>query len=84
MSQSPEARTPDGGEEAVSVEVGEPVRIEDPLRGSQEDQPRPNLDQREERISTTRKPMGPPIEEDTPSLEESRPRENPEGPTDPS
>lgn len=84
MSQSREERVPDGSQETESVELGDPARIDQETRESLEDQPRPNLDRREERISTTRKPMGPPLETGTPSFDETPPPENTEGPTDPS
>lgn len=85
MSQSSEERAPDGGQETESVELGDPARIEvETTRGSSQEQPRPNLDQREERISTTRKPMGPPLEAGTASLDDTRGLGSTEGPTDPS
>jgi len=85
MSESPEARIPDGVQEAQSVELGDPARVDDePTRGSLDE--RPDLDRREERISSTRKPMGPPLEPGAASPDATRgsgSTESTEGPTDP-
>jgi hypothetical protein len=82
MIEEPER--PDGSEESESVEVGEPDSGEE-RRGLQEDE-RPNLDEREERISTRRKPMGPPLEkpEETREADREDREEGPApGPVDP-
>jgi hypothetical protein len=85
MSQPPEERTPDGREEAQTIELGEPRRADtEGPDESLEELPRPNLDRRQDRISTERKPAGPPLEAGPESLDEGRARENTEPPTDPS
>lgn len=65
MTESPEPRTPDGGEQAEAVEAGEPARVDpDRSRAAREDEePRPDLDERERRVRTTRRPPGPPLRE---------------------
>jgi len=86
MSEAPRERKPDGTQEARTSEAGEPSRgLERDASALEEE--RPDLDERQSRISTRRKPMGPPIE----ALEEAvadLPREaapelSPEPPTDP-
>ena len=85
MSQPPEERTPDGVQEAKTVELGEPHRADTEGRDeSLEESPRPNLDRRQDRISTERKQAGPPLEAGPESLDEGRAVENTEPPTDPS
>jgi hypothetical protein len=73
-------RAADGRQDAESIEVGEPTRESDAERAAREEE-RPDLDEREERISEQRKPMGPPLP-DTEQQEEAR-RAPTEGPTDP-
>ena len=66
MTESPEPRTPDGDEQAEAVEVGEPDRLDpDRTRAAREDEEeaRPDLDARERRVRTTRRPPGPPLRE---------------------
>jgi hypothetical protein len=60
MSEDPEGRPPAGEAEPVSVDVGEPTRA---TRGEGGEERRPDLDERESRISTERKPMGPPLQD---------------------
>jgi hypothetical protein len=59
MIEKPESPPPDGREEPESVDVGEPESGQE--RSERRDDRRPNLDEREENISTRRKPMGPPL-----------------------
>lgn len=85
MSEEPE-RSPAGQAESESVDLDEPQREE---RRAERGGPRPNLDERHERIQTTRKPMGPPLGEpdedealdDT--LERGREAEQPVDPDEP-
>jgi hypothetical protein len=72
-------RAPDGRDEAQSVDLGEPERIE--RGGPQEDVEPPDLDERQRRIRPERRPAGPPLEE-TPR-EERRGAERTEPPVDP-
>ena len=84
MTQETEGRAPEGRSEAETVELGEPTRRnrEEALR-AREEEVRPDLDERDRRISTERRPMGPPLREPT-EREELQQRERTEGPTDPS
>jgi hypothetical protein len=83
MTDEPQGRPPDGGEEAATVEVGEPARdARDTQRRAREEE-RPDLDERERRIRTQRKPMGPPLEEPEGRAEPLAREVPPEPPTDP-
>ena len=83
MNEEAAGPPPQGDEETSRAELGEPRTVEEGAeRGL--DEGRPDLDEREERIRTERKPMGPPLEE--PSQEGARdiPAEAPsEPPADP-
>ena len=84
MIEKPESDLPDGREESEPVEVGEPDSGQE-ARERRADE-RPNLDEREQKISTRRKPMGPPLEKPEETPEEDR--EDPDqgaapGPVDP-
>jgi hypothetical protein len=68
MIEEPEL--PDGREESESVEAGEPESGRE-TRERRADE-RPNLDEREQRISTRRKPMGPPLEKPEETREDDR------------
>jgi hypothetical protein len=63
MIDNPEGRPPAGRGEANSVEHGEPAHEREARDEALRQEPRPNLDEREDRISTRRKPMGPPLPE---------------------
>jgi hypothetical protein len=81
-----ETRSPDGRDEASTVNVGDPARISEQHTPPAEEQHR-DLDARQDRISTTRKPMGPQSAGDRggPADEPDAdvPAENPQEPTDP-
>jgi|GEM_PF-4334138 len=83
-----QGREPDGDEQAKTSEVGEPRRglEHDEKRALEEE--RPDLDERQSRISTRRKPMGPPLDDLEERAEdlarEAAPETPPEPPTDPS
>ena len=77
MIEEPESPPPRGQDEAQSLELGDP---ETPSEGRREEA-RPNLDERERRISTRRKPMGPPLEKPEEAREEDIGRRN-QGPTE--
>jgi hypothetical protein len=83
MTENIEARTPDGEGEAVRVSAGEPSRVQP---GAPQADQRPDLDAREERIGTSRKPLGP-SQEEAPDRDDTPPQVD-EGdgpaPTDPS
>ncbi len=83
MSDQSQERTPDGGEESATVQVGEPVRESDAVERRAREEERPDLDERERRIRTQRKAMGPPLEEAEERAEPQGPEESPEPPTDP-
>ncbi len=83
MSDQSQERTPDGGEESTAAQVGEPVRDSDAVERRAREEERPDLDERERRIRTQRKPMGPPLEEAEERGERRGPVESPEPPTDP-
>src|SRR5688500_10732043 len=68
VSQNPQDRPSDGQGAPRTADVGEPARAPE---GDQRDEARPDLDDRERRISTRRKAMGPPLRE----REESREHE---------
>jgi hypothetical protein len=70
MIEERESEVPDGREESESAEVGQPDSGRE-RRELREDE-RPNLDDREQRISTRRKPMGPPLEKPEETREEDR------------
>lgn len=84
---APQERPPHGSQEATASEVGEPGRESGDERQAREEQ-RPDLDERQRRISTQRKPMGPPLEdldvEPGDTAQETAPEVPPEEPTDPS
>jgi hypothetical protein len=70
-------------EEVVEVEIGEPVSI-GPSEESASAEDIPDLDERERRIAEERKPMGPPLKEPEPGVEEESAEVEPDvGPTDP-
>jgi hypothetical protein len=90
MNEQEREPAPHGTEEANSGELGEPehepAEIEEALRAEREEE-LPDFDERHRRISTERKPMGPPLEEEEgeaapESEEESETSEEP--PTEPS
>lgn len=84
MTNESQGRAPDGGEDATTVELGEPTRETAATRRRAREEERPDLDERERRIRTERKPMGPPLEAPTEERDDPRPREGPsEPPTDP-
>jgi len=83
MSDQSQGQTPDGGEEAARVEVGEPERDSDAAERRAREAERPDFDERQRRIRTQRKPMGPPLEEPEDRAERRGPEESPEPPTDP-
>lgn len=88
MAGGPQEREPDGSQEAKTSRAGEPARrLEQGERSAREEE-RPDLDERQSRISTRRKPMGPPLEdmeEEADDLaREAAPEASPEPPTDPS
>lgn len=83
MTESAQPTEPDGTEEASRAEVGEPSRIDERAGAGPNDEARPDLDAREERMSTTRKPAGPSREEPE-ERDDVPPRQNDQGPTDPS
>jgi hypothetical protein len=74
---------PEGTESAQRAELGEASQEEPEAAEERAEQPRPDLDERQQRLSSVRKPMGPP----TPRVD-TRPEEaaesSTEGPTDPS
>jgi hypothetical protein len=83
MNEGAEGRAPEGRSEAEAAELGEPERGDQrDLGAPEEEEARPDLDERERRIRLQRRPMGPPLEEPT-EREESLRRERTEGPTDP-
>lgn len=65
MSDTPESRAPDGSAPSREAAVGEPIQegaeVESPGRPTP---PRPDLDRRQERIPTKRRPAGPPESEE--------------------
>ena len=73
-------RAADGRQDTESIELGEPTREPDTERAAREHE-RPDLDEREDRISEQRKPMGPPLP-DTDQQDDAL-RAPTEGPTDP-
>lgn len=83
MSDQSQERTPDGREESETVQVGEPARESDAVERRAREEQRPDLDERESRIRTQRKPMGPPLQEAEERAERRGPEESPEPPTDP-
>ena len=83
MSDQSQGRTPDGGEEAARAQVGEPERDSDAVERRAREEERPDFDERERRIRTQRKPMGPPLEEPEDRAELRGPAESSEPPTDP-
>ncbi len=83
MSDQPQGRTPDGGEESAAGQVGEPARDSDAVERRVREEERPDLDERERRIRTQRKPMGPPLEEAEERAGARGPEESREPPTDP-
>jgi hypothetical protein len=83
MSDQTQGRTPDGGDESAAVRVGEAVRESDSDERRAREEERPYLDERERRIRTQRKPMGPPLEDADELAERRGPEESPEPPTEP-
>jgi hypothetical protein len=83
MNDQSQGRTPDGGEEAARVQVGEPERGSNADERRAREEERPDFDERERRIRTQRKPMGPPLEEPEDRAERRSPEESPEPPTEP-
>jgi hypothetical protein len=65
----PESAPPGGRDEVASASLGEAQRVSARERGGGE---RPDLDERERRIATRRKPMGPPLEEPVEPREDTR------------
>lgn len=91
MNEQAREPAPDGDEEARTVKLGEPEHEAGEVeRGAREEreEERPDLDERERRVSTERKPMGPPLEEGeegaAPSPEEEAAEPPAEPPTEPS
>jgi hypothetical protein len=82
MSDQPSGRAADGREEGNSVDAGEPAREPNGEREAL-DEERPDLDERERRIRTERKPMGPPLPEPEDRGDEREVEVPPEPPTDP-
>jgi hypothetical protein len=83
MNEDPEVRPPTGQDESASVELGEPTSEPE---GEEREERRPDLDERDRRISTRRKPMGPPLQEPEEAREdefEREEREPAERPVDP-
>jgi hypothetical protein len=89
MTDVPGAREPSGRDEAETQDAGEPQRETDRPQSAAEDE-RPDLDERERRLSTRRKAPGPPLEKEDATREEDEtraegPEERPdERPVDPS
>jgi hypothetical protein len=87
MNGESQERPPDGSEEAEAVEAGEPTHeTEEAARARAQAEEKPDIDERESRISTRRKPMGPPLEEPVERAEaEAEPAEMhpPEEPSEP-
>jgi hypothetical protein len=89
MNEQQREPAPHGNEEAHSAELGEPehepAEVAEGARAEREEE-RPDLDERESRISTERKPMGPPLEEGegARAAEEEAPEPSDEPPTEPS
>lgn len=83
MTESTQPTEPDGTEEAQRAEVGTPARLDEGAGGGPNADARPDLDAREERMSATRKPMGPP-QEQSEVHEDAPPRRDDQRPTDPS
>lgn len=82
----PPEREPDGNQEAKTSSVGEPTRELEHGEQRAREEERPDLDERQSKISTRRKPMGPPLEdlEDADDIaREAAPEASPEPPTDP-
>jgi hypothetical protein len=81
MQEQPEAGRRE--EDVVEVQIGEPTSI-GPEEESASVEDIPDLDERERRIAEERKPMGPPLEQPEPGVEEESAEVGPEvGPTDP-
>jgi hypothetical protein len=59
MTEEPEGPAPQGESGVESAELGEPERA----GGEESAGERPDLDEREQRIRTERKPAGPPLED---------------------
>jgi hypothetical protein len=71
-------------EETEFIELGEPAGLSGVSEESASIEEVPDLDERERRIAEERKPMGPPLEQPQPGVEEeSAPAGPGEGPTDP-
>lgn len=86
MSQAAESPAPQGSETAKHVELPKPtIQPEEEVAAARADEPRPNLDQRQAAIRTERRAAGPDLAalEDQDALEDERPEENNESPTDP-
>jgi hypothetical protein len=81
MSDQPSGRAADGREESNTVDAGEPAR--EPSEREAQAEERPDLDERERRIRTERKPMGPPLPEPEERGDERDVEVPPEPPTDP-
>ncbi|MGN6254485.1 MAG: hypothetical protein ACTHO8_05830 [Solirubrobacterales bacterium] len=91
MNEHEREPAPHGKDEANAVELGEPEHEPAETEGgerAERAQQRPDLDERERRISTERKPMGPPFEERegeaASGAEEEPPAPSDEPPTEPS
>lgn len=91
MNEEAREPAPDGDEKAEKAELGEPEHeAADVEQGALEErrEERPDLDERERRISPERKPMGPPLDEPDegagPPVEEEAREAPEESPTDPS
>jgi hypothetical protein len=83
MTENANGPEPEGTESAQRAELGEPSQEEPEAADARAEQPRPDLDERERRLATVRKPMGPPTPRvDIPPEEAAEP--STEGPTDPS
>ena len=83
MTDSSQPTDPDGTEEATRAEVGEPSRIDEEAGGGLSLEERPDLDARQDRLGTVRKPAGP-SRGASEERDDTPPRQNPQGPTDPS
>ena len=83
MTENTNGSPPDGTEEADRVEIGEAAQPVPGVEATDRDEGRPDLDLRQRRMATIRKPMGPaPQRSDT--RDDSAVSASDEGPTDPS
>lgn len=85
MSQSAESPAPQGAEDAEYVELPEPASQSAEEVRARDDEPGPNLDERQAAVRTERRAAGPDADdgEEREALEEIQPEESNESPTDP-